>query len=58
MLAGEVVVSPKVAGALLQSLQGGKDPGRRSPLLLLSPRVLDLFRLVGLGHKPKEIALN
>jgi len=26
--------------------------------VLLSPRELQLFRLVGLGHKPKEIALE
>lgn len=26
--------------------------------MLLSPRELQLFRLVGLGHKPKEIALE
>ena len=58
VLAGEVFVSPKVAEALLQALKGGKAPGRRSPLVLLSPRELQLFRLVGLGHKPKEIALE
>lgn len=58
VLAGEVFVSPRVAEALLQTLKGGKDFGRRSPLVLLSPRELELFRLVGLGHKPKEIALE
>jgi DNA-binding NarL/FixJ family response regulator len=58
VLAGEVFVSPKVAEALLQTLKGGKGFGRRSPLVLLSPRELQLFRLVGLGHKPKEIALE
>jgi DNA-binding NarL/FixJ family response regulator len=56
VLSGEVFVSPRVAEALLQTLKGGRDPRRRSPLVLLSPRELDLFRLVGLGHKPKEIA--
>ena len=58
VLAGEVFVSPKVTRDLLQTLKGGKGPGRRSPLVLLSPRELQLFRLVGLGHKPKEIALK
>jgi DNA-binding NarL/FixJ family response regulator len=58
VLAGEVFVSPKVTGALLHTLKSGKDPSRRSPLVLLSPRELQLFRLVGLGHKPKEIALE
>ena len=58
VLAGEVFVSPKVAEALLQTLKGGNDFGSRSPLVLLSPRELQLFRLVGLGHKPKEIALE
>jgi len=56
VLAGEVFVSPTVAEALLQALKGGRAPGRRSPLVLLSPRELQLFRLVGLGHRPKEIA--
>jgi DNA-binding NarL/FixJ family response regulator len=58
VLAGEVFVSAEVAEALLQTLKGGKDPGRRSPFVLLSPRELQLFRLLGLGHKPKEIALE
>jgi DNA-binding NarL/FixJ family response regulator len=58
VLAGEVFVSPRVAEAMLQTLKVGKDPARRSPLVLLSPRELQLFRLVGLGHKPKEIALE
>lgn len=56
VLAGEVVVSPNVAGALLQNLQNGKPPAQRSPLMVLSPRELELFRRVGLGYKPKEIA--
>lgn len=58
VLAGEVFVSPKVTAAMLQTLKGGREPGRRSPLLLLSPRELELFRLIGLGHKPREIALE
>jgi DNA-binding NarL/FixJ family response regulator len=58
VLAGEVFVSAKVTEAVLQTLKGGKEPGKRSPLVLLSPRELQLFRLVGLGHKPKEIALK
>jgi DNA-binding NarL/FixJ family response regulator len=58
VLAGEVFVSRRVAQALLQTLKGGKAPGKRSPLVLLSPRELQLFRLLGLGHKPKEIALE
>jgi DNA-binding NarL/FixJ family response regulator len=57
VLAGEVFVSPRVAEVLLQTLKGGKDFGRRSPLVLLSPRELQLFRLVGQGHKPKEMAV-
>lgn len=58
VLAGEVFVSPKIMTAMLQTLKGGREPGRRSPLLVLSPRELELFRLIGLGHKPKEIALD
>jgi len=58
VLAGEVFVSPRVTDALLQTLKGGGEPGRRSPLVVLSPREMQLFRLVGLGHKPKEIALK
>jgi DNA-binding NarL/FixJ family response regulator len=58
VLAGEVFVSPEVAEAVLQTLKGGKAPGSRSPLVLLSPREMQLFRLVGLGHKPREIALE
>ena len=58
VLAGEVFVSPKVTAAMLQTLKGGREPGERSPFLVLSPRELELFRLIGLGHKPKEIALE
>jgi DNA-binding NarL/FixJ family response regulator len=58
VLAGEVFVSPTVTAAMLQTLKGGREPGGRSPLLVLSPRELELFRLIGLGHKPKEIALE
>ena len=58
VLAGEVFVSPRVTGALLQMLKGGKQPGTRSPLVVLSPRELQLFRMVGLGYKPREIALE
>jgi DNA-binding NarL/FixJ family response regulator len=58
VLAGEVFASPRVTDAMLQTLKGGREPGRRSPLVVLSPRELQLFRLVGLGHKPKEIALE
>lgn len=58
VLAGGVFASPRVTDALLQVLKGGKEPGKRSPLVLLSPRELQLFRLVGLGHKPREIAVE
>jgi len=58
VLAGEVFVSPRITDALLQTLKGGSEPGRRSPLVVLSPRELQLFQLVGLGHKPREIALE
>jgi DNA-binding NarL/FixJ family response regulator len=58
VLAGEVFVSPRVMGALLRVLKNGKEPGERSPLVVLSPRELQLFRLIGLGHKPREIALE
>jgi DNA-binding NarL/FixJ family response regulator len=58
VLAGEVFVSPKVTDALLQTLKSGREPGTHSPLVVLSPRELQLFRLLGLGYKPKEIALE
>jgi len=58
VLAGEVFASTRVTDALLHALKGGREPGRRSPLVVLSPRELQLFRLVGLGNKPKEIALE
>jgi DNA-binding NarL/FixJ family response regulator len=58
VLADEVFVSPRVTEALLQKLKGGSEPRRGSPLVVLSPRELELFRLVGLGHRPKEIALE
>jgi len=58
VLAGEIFVSPRVTDALLKTLKGGTEPGGRSPLVVLSPREMQLFRLVGRGHKPKEIALK
>jgi DNA-binding NarL/FixJ family response regulator len=58
VLAGEVFVSPRVTDALLRTLKNGREPGRRSPFVVLSRRELQLFRLVGEGYKPKEIALE
>lgn len=58
VLAGEVFVSPRVTDALLRTLKNGREPGRRSPFVVLSRRELQLFRLLGQGYKPKEIALE
>jgi DNA-binding NarL/FixJ family response regulator len=53
VLAGEVYVGPAVRSALLRRATGGADdPGRPS----LSPRELEVLRLVAAGKGTREIA--
>jgi DNA-binding NarL/FixJ family response regulator len=57
VLAGEIYLSPRMSGALLRRMVGGK-PGMEtaSPMERLTDRELEVFRLIGAGTTVKEIA--
>jgi DNA-binding NarL/FixJ family response regulator len=55
-LAGEVHVSGRVNGALLQRFLGGGQPGEGPPVSALSDRELEIFESIGHGKTTREIA--
>ena len=56
VLAGEVYVSPKMGGTLLQRMVGGRAAEAVSPMERLTDRELEVFRMIGAGQTVKEIA--
>jgi DNA-binding NarL/FixJ family response regulator len=56
VLAGEMHLSEKMAGSLISKLMRGTDEHPPSPLEKLSDRELEVFRLLGLGKKVRQIA--
>jgi DNA-binding NarL/FixJ family response regulator len=56
VLAGEVYVSPRMSGALLQRMVGGRTSEAVSPMERLTDRELEVFRMIGAGQTVKEIA--
>lgn len=59
VLAGDIYVSPKMSGALLQRMVTGtsKNPSAL-PLDRLTDREMEVFRLIGSGKPVREIAEN
>jgi DNA-binding NarL/FixJ family response regulator len=58
VLAGQIYVSPKLAGTLLQRMAGGGKSEDGSPEQKLSDRELEVFQLLGQGQNVKQIAMN
>ncbi|HOW27543.1 MAG TPA: response regulator transcription factor [Elusimicrobiota bacterium] len=56
ILSGKVYLSEKMADRMLDRLTEGPDMEAESPVARLSDRELEIFRLIGQGHKTGEIA--
>jgi DNA-binding NarL/FixJ family response regulator len=56
VLAGEVYVSQRMGGTLLQRMVGGRTGEAVSPMDRLTDRELEVFRMIGAGQTVKEIA--
>ncbi|MGL4369325.1 MAG: LuxR C-terminal-related transcriptional regulator, partial [Spirochaetota bacterium] len=54
--AGEMCISETVSKKMVLSYVGGNKPGGSDPVMSLSDRELDVFRLIGEGKKTSEIA--
>jgi len=53
---GDSYLSPKVAGALVNSVVAGKESEPESILNVLTPREREVFQLIAIGKANKEIA--
>jgi DNA-binding NarL/FixJ family response regulator len=56
ILQGEVYLSDRLTSTLLQQYVRGTSPAKSSPLLNLTDRELEVFRLIGEGHGTRQIA--
>jgi len=56
ILHGEVYLSDRLTNSMLQQYVGGAVPGKSSPLVNLTDRELEVFRLIGEGHGTRQIA--
>ena len=56
VLAGQLYMSEKLAGRVLDAFAGARPRGSSSPLEKLSDREFEVFRLFGEGKTAKEIA--
>jgi len=56
VLAGEIYVSDSMAAKMVSKLATGAAPRSASPVESLSDRELEVFRLIGEGHKTREVA--
>jgi len=56
ILQGDVYVSDRLTKTMLQQFVRGGPPANRSPLLNLTDRELEVFRLIGEGHGTRRIA--
>jgi DNA-binding NarL/FixJ family response regulator len=53
---GEVYLSDRLTNAMLQQFVRGGAPGKTSPIVNLTDRELEVFRLIGEGHGTRQIA--
>jgi DNA-binding NarL/FixJ family response regulator len=56
VLAGEIYVSDSMAAKMVSKLAAGVAPHSASPVESLSDRELEVFRLIGEGHKTRDVA--
>lgn len=56
VLAGEIYVSDTMAAKMVSKLATGAAPQTASPVEGLSDRELEVFRLIGEGHKTRDVA--
>jgi DNA-binding NarL/FixJ family response regulator len=57
ILQGEVYLSDRLTNAMLQQyVRGPASPAKTSPLVSLTDRELEVFRLIGEGHGTRQIA--
>jgi DNA-binding NarL/FixJ family response regulator len=56
VLAGQIYVSDTMAAKMVSKLATGAAPQSASPIECLSDRELEVFRLIGEGHKTRDVA--
>lgn len=56
ILQGEVYLSDRLTNAMLQQYVRGASSAKESPLVNLTDRELEVFRLIGEGHGTRQIA--
>jgi DNA-binding NarL/FixJ family response regulator len=56
ILQGEVYLSDRLTNTMLQQYVRGAPPTKKSPLVNLTDRELEVFRLIGEGHGTRQIA--
>jgi DNA-binding NarL/FixJ family response regulator len=56
ILQGEVYLSDRLTNTMLQQYVRGASPTKKSPLVNLTDRELEVFRLIGEGHGTRQIA--
>ena len=56
ILQGEVYLSDRLTNSMLRQYVLGGPPAKSSPLVNLSDRELEVFRLIGEGHGTRQIA--
>jgi DNA-binding NarL/FixJ family response regulator len=56
ILQGEVYLSERLTNTMLQQFVRGASPVKSSPLVNLTDRELEVFRLIGEGHATRQIA--
>ncbi len=56
VLRGEVYLSDKMSKRILNMFAGGRKEKAGSPVESLSDRELEVFKFIGQGHQPREIA--
>jgi DNA-binding NarL/FixJ family response regulator len=56
ILQGDVYLSDRLTNTMLQQYVRGASPAKGSPLVNLTDRELEVFRLIGEGHGTRQIA--
>ena len=56
ILQGDVYLSDRLTSTMLQHYVHGSSPAKLSPLVNLTDRELEVFRLIGEGHTTRQIA--